>query len=156
MVRHVERESGTGKETVTLRLGGVKRDSRRTLGMPAGVEQALKEHRKTQAAERRAAGRSWQEHDLVFPTRIGTITDPANLRRLVTRLVRRAGIEGHWTPYELRHSAASVLNTAGVRLEDVADVLGHKDATVTAKVYRHMIQPTVTAAAQVMDDTFST
>lgn len=156
VVRHVERESGTGKETVTLRLGGVKRDSRRTLGMPTGVEQALKKHRETQAAERRTAGRAWQEHDLVFPTQIGTITDPANLRRLVTRLVRRAGIEGHWTPYELRHSAASVLNAAGVRLEDVADVLGHKDATVTAKVYRHMIQPTVTAATQVMDDTFST
>lgn len=154
VVRHVERQPGTGKETVTCSLGGVKRDSRRTLGMPAGVEAALKAHQHVQAAERDNAGPAWEEHDLVFPTQIGTPTDPANLRRLVTRLVKRAGIEGHWTPYELRHSAASILNAAGVRLEDVADVLGHKDATVTAKVYRHLIEPTVTAATPVMNATF--
>lgn len=80
--------------------------------------------------------------------------DPANLRCSVTHLVQRAGIEGHWTPYELRHSAAPILSAAGVRLEDVGDVLGHKDATVTAKVYRHLIEPTVTVGASAMEAAF--
>lgn len=154
VVRHIERDPVTGKETVTLHLGGVKRDSRRTLGMPRGVEAALKKHKKTQASERLAVGPAWQERDLVFPSGTGSFTDPANLRRSVTRLARRAGIEGRWTPYELRHSAASILSAAGVRLEDVGDVLGHKDATVTAKVYRHLIEPTVTAGASAMEATF--
>lgn len=155
VVRNVERKPGSSKETVTLYLGPVKRDSRRTLGMPTGVEEALKRRQEQQASERKAVGPAWEDNDLVFPDMCGRLTDPANLRRKVIRLAERAGIEGHWTPYELRHSAASILNAAGVRLEDVADVLGHKDSTVTAKVYRHMIQPTVTAATPVMETAFS-
>lgn len=154
VVRHVDRDRETGKETVTLRLGPVKRDSRRTLGMPGGVETALTAHRRAQNAHRLAVGPAWQDNDLVFPNGTGSFIYPANLRRSLTRLVKRAGIEGHWTPYDLRHSAASILNAAGLRMEDVGDVLGHRDATVTAKVYRHMIQPTVTAGTSAMEATF--
>lgn len=38
-------------------------------------------------------------------------------------------------PYALRHSAAT--NADGVDNNDIAYILGHKDATLTAKLYRH-------------------
>jgi integrase len=60
--------------------------------------------------------------------------DPSNLRREFAKLTRKAGI-GHWHPHELRHSAASLLSTAGVPIEQISDVLGHEGPRTTAAVY---------------------
>ena len=37
----------------------------------------------------------------------------------------------------------SLLSAAGVRLEDVADVVGHATTRMTHQVYRHQVTPTV-------------
>ena len=50
---------------------------------------------------------------------------------------------GHLAPNELRHSAASLLVEAGVPLQQVADMLGHKDIRMLAQTYRHKIQGVV-------------
>ena len=42
------------------------RKSRRLLKLPRKAVEALREHRKRQAAERLQAGEQWQDHDLVF------------------------------------------------------------------------------------------
>ena len=47
-------------------------------------------------------------------------------------------------PHLLRHAAASLMSDAGVRLEDIADTLGHRSVTVTADIYRHPINATRT------------
>jgi hypothetical protein len=46
---------------------------------------ALPEHKARQADERVAAGPLRQDHDLVFPTEVGTPVDPSNVRRFFTR-----------------------------------------------------------------------
>jgi integrase len=46
---------------------------------------------------------------LVFPTAIGTATDPRYYRRSLARATRAAGIGDEWTPHELRHTCASLL-----------------------------------------------
>jgi integrase len=96
--------------------------SKRSLRMPAPVLEALHRQRAQQARERLRAGSAWQDHDLVFATTVGTAVNPSNLRRDFARLTIGAGL-GPWTPNELRHSAGSLLSAAGVRLEEVADVL---------------------------------
>ena len=98
-------------------------------------------------------GEHWRDCGLVFPTRLGTLLDPANLRRSLHQLTDRAGL-GHWHPHELRHSAASLLSAAGVPLEEVADLLGHASTRVTSAVYRHRTTPTVEAARDPMDRLF--
>ncbi len=67
--------------------------SRRALDMPAPVVQALRAHRRAQAAERLAAGSAWTETGLVFTNTAGGPIDPANLRRGFRRLTtsRRSG-----------------------------------------------------------------
>ena len=46
--------------------GDIKtRKSRRVLKLPKRAVEALREHRKRQAAERLQAGEKWQDHDLV-------------------------------------------------------------------------------------------
>ena len=57
-------------------------------------------------------GNVWHDNDLVFCTEIGTLVDPSNFRREFKKLTRAAGL-GDWAPYELRHSAASLLVAMG-------------------------------------------
>jgi integrase len=128
--------------------------SRRSLAMPAAVVDALRAWRHDQRLERLAAGRlwgigGWSDTDLVFTTTAGTPIDPSNLRTRFQRACDAAKV-GRWTPYELRHSATSLLSAAGVPLEQIADLLGHTGTRMAAQVYRHQVTPTVEAAAAPM------
>jgi integrase len=125
--------------------------SRRSLGLPPFVVAALRRRQEFQAWERAAAGAEWSKQwaaeQLVFTTTAGTPVDPSNLRRYFRRACANAGI-GRWMPYELRHTAASLLSDDGVPLEHVADLLGHDGTRMVAQVYRHAVSPTVDAAAR--------
>jgi integrase len=85
----------------------------------------------------------------VFTTANGRPVDASNLRRYFRQACKAAEI-GRWTPYEMRHSAASLMSAAGVPLELVADVLGHTGTRMAALVYRHAPAPTVEAGAAPM------
>lgn len=50
----------------------------------------------------------------------------------------------------LRHVPATLMSGAGVRLEDIADTLGHRPVTVTADTCRHPIGGTRTGHLQAM------
>jgi integrase len=43
----------------------------------------------------------------------------------------------------------------GVSIEAIADLVGHKSSTVTARVYRHQIRPVVAQGAETMDAIFN-
>ncbi len=85
--------------------------------------------------------------DLVFVTTNGTPVSPSNMRRTVAALAEKAGIEGKVTPYDLRHSATSLLSAAGVPPELLADLLGHADTRMVFRHYRHPVTPTISVAA---------
>ncbi|MGB9113523.1 MAG: site-specific integrase [Acidimicrobiales bacterium] len=139
------------REGGSLVVGEPKtRTSRRTLDLPEAVVDAVKAHRKRQAAERLSAGELWEDNDLVFSTSLGGLTDPANFRRAFRRITQAAAL-GDWHPHELRHTAVSLLSDAGVPLELIADVAGHASTRMTGSVYRHAVSPTVTAHVETMD-----
>ena len=54
---------------------------------------------------------------------------------------------GRWMPYEMRHTAVSLLSEDGVPLEHVADLLGHDGTRMAAQVYRQAVSPTVDVTA---------
>ncbi|MEU3642902.1 site-specific integrase [Lentzea sp. NPDC034063] len=141
----------------SVREGGdtKTRKSRRTLAMPTRCIEALKAHRIHQDARRKLAGKRWQEHGLVFASEVGTQLDSHNVRRAFRRVVKAAGLVAKdWTPREMRHSFVSVLSAAGVRVEDIARLVGHSSTVVTETVYRHQIAPVMQHAAITMDDIF--
>ncbi len=151
--RSLKRETDRRGRQV-LRLGEPKTArSRRGLDLPAPVVTALRAHRTRQLEERMNAGPAWHDDGLVFCTTIGTPIDPSNLRYYVSTLTKAAGL-GHWTPYELRHSAVSLLSAAGVPLEHIADVAGHDGTRMTGGVYRHLVKPTVGAHVDAMETMF--
>lgn len=158
-----------------LHLDDVKtRTSRRSVHLPRQVVAALKRHRKTQAAERLAAGAEWIDRplgvDLVFRTPTGNAMDPDNFRNLCYRVSTEAGAEwepdpknpkrermvegtglGRWSPHELRHSAASLLLAQGVPLKVISETLGHSSIRVTADIYGHLLDDARSEAATAME-----
>ena len=64
------------------------RKSRRTLALPQRCVEALEEQRRRQDQDRIAAGARWQEHGLVFASRVGTPLDASDVRREFRRAIR--------------------------------------------------------------------
>lgn len=146
-------EASLRRDGSRMVLGPVKTaTSRRTLALPRTCVTALTDQKRRQQADRAAANGTWTNPDnLVFTTEVGTPLDPSNVRHGLRRIADTAGI-GHVHPHLLRHAAASLLSEAGVRIEDIADTLGHRSITVTADVYRHPLTPVRTGHLGALDD----
>jgi integrase len=142
--------------------------SRRTLPLPRITLDALREHRTRQHDERAAVGDLWQDHDLVFPTSLGTSADPRNLRREFVRLLVRAGVGvdvvtsagGEKTVprirlHDLRHTCASLLLAQGVPARVVMEILGHSGIAITMNIYAHVLPTLLRDSVEKMDDLFA-
>jgi integrase len=97
----VDLEQGT---VAVYRFGRAKGDtetrkSRRLLKLPTRAVEALKEHRKRQAAGRLQAGEQWQDHDLVFCRGDGTPLHRWQVRRKFASITRAAGLGEQRAPH---------------------------------------------------------
>jgi len=129
--------------------------SRRTLALPLRAVSALGTHREWQAIIRQRAADRWADTGLVFTTRLGTQLDAGNVRKQFRQVVTAAGLDGTaWTPRELRHSFVSLLSDRGMRIEDIADLVGHAGTRVTEAVYRQQLRPMLLNGAVTMDEIF--
>lgn len=82
------------------------------------------------------AGERWKEHDLVFPSSVGTPINPSNLSSEYKSYLRQAGIPDATFHY-LRHHAASLMARNGADVATVAKVLGHASPATTQQIYTH-------------------
>jgi integrase len=114
------------------------RQSRRIVHFSGELAATLRTHRRRQLEERLSAGPGWHETGHVFASSTGTPLDPSNVRSAFAQLCQRAAL-GHWTIHELRHTAASLMLSAGVPLHVVSDVLGHSSISITKDVYGHLV-----------------
>jgi integrase len=122
--------------------------SKGTITMPDAVHAVLVALKRQHAADKLKAGSLYQDHGLVFCRPNGLPLWRGTVNVKLNKIINAAGVEGHWQPRELgRHSAISLLSAMGVPLEEIADVARHKNATITAQVYRHVITETRGATA---------
>jgi integrase len=152
----VDLDQGTVAVYRSVRASGDTKTpkSRRVLKLPVKAVDALKEHRSEQAAARLKAGELWQDHGLVFASAMGTPLDAHNVRRSFRAITKAVGLGREWTPRELRHTFVSLLSANDVNLEDIARLVGHSGTSVTERVYRHEIRPSLTQGAEIMDHLF--
>jgi site-specific recombinase XerD len=61
------------------------------------------------------------------------------------RAIKKAELTKRLTPHGLRHSFASQLLDRGTPIAEVSKILGHKDSSVTLKVYTHFAKEESTA-----------
>lgn len=127
--------------------------SHRTIGLPDAAVDELRQQLKRLAPDQTAS--PTLEGYPVFPSRTGTVLEPSNVRRELTRICGAAAVP-RITPNELRHTCATLLNDAGVPLELIADMLGHTTTAMLQRHYRHRVRPSADAALTTMDRIFPT
>jgi integrase len=113
--------------------------SRRAIIIASFALTSLKEHRASQAEEKKKAGINWQEHDYVFCTPLGTHLNPT--RDVLDQLkvfLKRADLPDIRF-HDLRHSAATLLLSLGVHPKVVQEILGHSQISMTLDIYSHVM-----------------
>ncbi|MBB5429956.1 site-specific integrase [Nocardiopsis composta] len=127
--------------------------SRRSLELPRIAVRALRAHRAMQARWRLAAGEAWQEHGLVFSSKVGTELDRHNVLRGLRQVMGSAGLNAQeWTARELRHTFVSLLSDHGVGIEEISLLVGHDGTDTTERVYRRQLRPVRRSAAEAMEE----
>ncbi len=124
--------------------------SRRQIALPQPVVEALRHHRVHQAQLRLRLGEAWQDHDLVFCTRIGGPLFGTHVLRRLVQLLRTAGLP-RIRFHDLRHTAATLLLSARVNPKVVSEMLGHADVSITLRVYAHVLPHMQQAAVDAME-----
>jgi integrase len=110
--------------------------SRRTLGLPQELIRELT---------------VWQmkcpisDRDLVFATEEGKPFRRGAVRKILDRAIKTAKLEKRLTPHGLRHTFASLLLADNKPVPEVSQLLGHKDAYTTMRIYAHFIREESTA-----------
>ena len=115
----------------------------------------LQAHRGAQQDEREAAGKDYQDNDLVFCRHDGTHIHPDSFSAEFKRLVlasRQPKIRLH----DLRHTHATIALRAGVPVKVIAERLGHEDPAFTMKQYAHVIPGMQADAARLIASTVDT
>ncbi len=122
------------------------KSSRRTLPLPVTLIKELRTHRRKQNEERLKLGAAWQNHDLVFPSEVGTPSTHSNITQVYKRVLKNAELRTSLRLYDLRHSHATLLLKAGVHAKVVSERLGHSTIALTLDVYSHVL-PSMQAEA---------
>ena len=127
------------------------RSSARTIVIGLETLSILKNHQQRQFSEITKVGKRWQDHDLVFPSTIGTPFNPRNLFRQYKILLQEAGLPAIRF-HDLRHTAASLMLNHGIPVLIVSKRLGHAKPSITLDIYGHLIPSMQEQVAQIMDE----
>lgn len=151
--------SATVRRTLIWRKGGgwyfsepKTSRSRRTIPIPKTLVSELADHRRKQAENRLKKGADYQNNDLVFAASEGT---PILLRNLVRRhfqpVLKRAKLSSTFRLYDLRHSCATLLLSAGENPKVVSERLGHASIVLTLDTYSHVLPSMQQAATEKLE-----
>ena len=95
---------------------------------------------------RRQKSVEWLKHGLprpewAFPSDAGTPLDESNVRKAFNAILDKAELHRRG-PHQMRHTFASLLLQAGEPITYVSRQLGHKDSSITLRVYAHWLPDT--------------
>lgn len=127
--------------------------SRRTVSLPKPLLDALRSHKRAQAAERLVAGELWEHGPCggwVFASETGRPTDPKVDWRQWKRLLASAGVRDARV-HDARHTTATWLLAAGVDPRTVMDVMGWAQQAMTSR-YQHVLTELSAEATQRVAD----
>ncbi|HEU4323318.1 MAG TPA: site-specific integrase [Roseiflexaceae bacterium] len=112
------------------------RSSNREIPIDEKLAEVLRDQRDRLQAEKKKAGDKWEDHNMVFPSEVGTPVKKNNLYRHFKRLLKTAGLPDIRF-HDLRHTVGSLMLANGTPITDVSAILGHASVAVTAQVYAH-------------------
>jgi integrase len=156
----VDLDSGTLSVQRSLERGGTfnppkRNKSRRTVKLTAQAIETLKSHRARQNEERLRLGALWEDHELIFPNRIGKPMNADNLyHREFKPLLKKAGLSG-FTFHSLRHTCATLLCSKNVNPKIVQETMGHATISQTMDTYSHLMPGMGYVAAEAIESSLS-
>ena len=114
----------------------------RKLGI-AGLDDlvGLLRRERERQAQRKRQGPGWTDSGYVIVREDGRPCDPNRVTSYFHDFIQEHGLPPI-TIHGLRHTFASVANSARVPLLDIGKTLGHKDCTITGRVYTHIFDQT--------------
>jgi integrase len=112
------------------------RAGRRAVGLPAGLVELLRSHRREQDAERVRAAQLWRDSGYVFVSPAGEPINPSTDYHRWKRLLARAGLRDGRL-HDARHTAATVLLILGVPERAVMGLMGWSTTAMAAR-YQHI------------------
>jgi integrase len=127
----------TRNHGVRFKLPKSKR-SRRAIPLSVEIVEALRSHHLAREEVRRAAGRVYADHDLVFPNPDGTPWPPDSLSVQFAKLARSVGCQG-FRFQDLRHGFETMLLSGVSNLREVAALMGN-DPKVMLSSYAHVME----------------
>jgi integrase len=114
--------------------------SRRDVYFPLALARELQEHKRGQLEERMRMGQHYQNHDLVFATKLGT---PLHRKHVTTYYfkpaLKRAELPNTIRLYDLRHSYVTLSLLSGVKPKTVSEQAGHSSVEFTLDNYAHVL-----------------
>lgn len=124
------------------------RAGKRTVGIPAPLIEALKEHQENQRQEREQAGNLWVDEGWAFTNPVGKPVHPRTDHNEWKSLLKAAGVRDARL-HDARHTAAAMLLVLGVPSRAVMDVMGWSHISMTTR-YQHITTDlTISIADQV-------
>lgn len=82
----------------------------------------------------------------------GKTLRPDGITRMFKTLLKNNGMNTTMRFHDLRHTAASLLASAGVAPKQLQAFLGHEDISITYDIYVHLANEDTVATSQKMDD----
>ncbi|MCP4897561.1 MAG: site-specific integrase [bacterium] len=136
--------------------------SRRTIPLPADTIEALEQHL-DQRADLATSESMWEDSGRLFTTKTGTTISARHLYDDYKAVIRRCNQDDKGkaiepqpikdlTFHDLRHTYATLALRAEVPVHVVAKRLGHRDASITMKIYAHVLADMEQAGALTMDE----
>ncbi|WP_339950043.1 site-specific integrase [uncultured Albimonas sp.] len=150
--RTLMRVSGNG--TSSWVFGAPKsRTSRRRIPLPPAAVELLRARLVQVKRDKLAAGRAWENHDLVFcdpygaPLKLDAVS--ARARRMRAKLGLPEGVQG---VHGLRHLFGTMQNKSGTDVKTLQTLLGHSRASTTLDLYVEADDDLAAAAAARIGD----
>lgn len=122
------------------------RRGRRTVLLSDDLVVLLKKHRVRQMEERLKRAKTYEDHNLVFPTQDGKPFDPNRFVKRHYKPLLAAAKLPDFRFHDLRHTCATLMLLRGVDIQVVSRLLGHANVGFTLRVYGHLL-PGVQEAA---------
>jgi len=113
--------------------------SRRSIPISNSAINVLKTHRRKQLEEKIKLGADYANYDLVFASEIGTPLLHGNLLRRHFKPIRDKAKLPKIRMYDLRHTTATLLLSAGENPKVVSERLGHASIVLTLDTYSHVL-----------------
>jgi integrase len=151
---HVQRTAAVDLAGQRISNPPKTRHGDRVIRLPDVVFPALRRQRVRAAEQQLAAGPTWQDGGLVFPSEVGTMLDSRKVTKAFQAHLARLGLPRKRF-HDLRHGAVVIMRAHGVEWDVIRDTMGHASSAFTMDVYGHVTDEQKRDAARALDEAWA-